>query len=258
MLFVALHAHSAHADDRDDKRECVAESDSGQRLRDSGKLLEAQRAFVACAAESCPAIVRTDCGAWLSAVVPRIPSLVISLRDSTGQDIPPAKLWIDGKIVTDGAAGNALQLDPGPHTLRIQHASDLLEERVTLADGEQGRLVRFVIPVDRPTSLTSKPPDTRAWALAGSSLVALGVAVGLGLSARADRTDLSRTCGQRCSDAQLAPVRQKLLIGDIALGVSALSAGGAIWFWLTAAPGPVASAQASMTLPTFVTASGNF
>lgn len=162
VLLVASHAHPAHADELDAKRECVAESDNGQRLRDSGKLLEAQHAFVACAAENCPAIVRTDCGAWLSAVVPRIPSLVVSLRDATGHDLATATLWIDGRSVTDGAGGNAIQLDPGPHTLRVQHAGDLLEERVTLAEGEQGRLVRFVIPVDRATSPTSKPLDARA------------------------------------------------------------------------------------------------
>src|SRR5688500_15438511 len=87
-------ASNARAADRD---VCVDAATEGQTLRDRGELLAARRAFVACAQQSCPSVVSTQCGQWLVDIEHRIPRVVFRVEDAAGMDLSDASISVDGR-----------------------------------------------------------------------------------------------------------------------------------------------------------------
>src|SRR5689334_3415815 len=63
---------------------CIDIHLDGQRLRDKGQLKGARQRFLACSAESCPALVRKDCLQWLAEVDEQMPTLLISAHGPAG------------------------------------------------------------------------------------------------------------------------------------------------------------------------------
>jgi hypothetical protein len=77
LPLVAAFLSFGRASLADGKAECLAAASRGQTLRDAHSLVEARVQFQACARRECPAIVQTDCGAWLDAVERTLPSVVL-------------------------------------------------------------------------------------------------------------------------------------------------------------------------------------
>jgi hypothetical protein len=76
-LSLAVSIARAAAADPPPKAACAHAAEDGQRLRTEGKLREARESFTACAAERCPALVRSDCSGWLAEVEAAVPTVVI-------------------------------------------------------------------------------------------------------------------------------------------------------------------------------------
>ncbi len=234
-----LTASPAAAAD-DTKLACVAASAEGQRLRDEGDLLGARTAFLSCSAASCPGLVQEACVDWVADLGRQVPSLVISVRDADGQDLAGATVVIDGHESSAAASGEAVELNPGQHVIRVKAARIAEERKVTLAVGEQRRMLQFAAqraPATPAAAPAAKPQPSTSLvlpgALAGVSAVALGVSLYLGASVRSQRDELDRTCAPDCSDGQVTPLRSKLLAGDVLLAVSAVTAVGAAWFFFS-------------------------
>jgi hypothetical protein len=65
------------------------------------------------------------------------------------------------------------------------------------------------------------------------ALVGLGTAAALGIWALYERSALAESCGPRCTDAEASPLRVKLVLADVALGVAAVALGVGTYRYLT-------------------------
>lgn len=69
-----------------DAQQCSAAAEDGQQLRASGRLIGARAKFLACAATTCPSVVKADCARWASEVLEAIPTVVIDARDASASE----------------------------------------------------------------------------------------------------------------------------------------------------------------------------
>jgi hypothetical protein len=232
------------------KKACVDASTKGQTERDAGHLLEARTQFLQCASDECPAIVRKSCGEWLADVEERIPSVVVTVLDASGQDLTDAHLSIDGQPVE--LDGRPVQLDPGPHTLLVTHPSGAEERKTLLAEKEKSRLIRVQLgeeeavasgaPEPDPSEQASPPSDgapredgpgvpVGVWVLGGVGVAGLGAFTYFGITAKGEYDDLENSCSPGCTDAQTETGRRNALLADISLGVGVAALAGAVT-WL--------------------------
>jgi hypothetical protein len=234
------------------KKACVDASTKGQTERDAGHLLEARTQFLQCASDECPAIVRKSCDQWLADVEERIPSVVVTVLDASGQDLTDARLSIDGQPVE--LDGRPVQLDPGPHTLLVTHPSGAEERKTLLAEKEKARLIRVQLggeeeplpasgEMSEAATPDSPPADSRddgaagpgipagVWALGGVGIAGLGAFTYFALTAKGEYDDLEGSCSPGCTDSQTQAGRTNALLADISLGVGAAALVGAVT-WL--------------------------
>lgn len=247
-LVGVLVAPSAHAD----AQACVDTSERAQALRDEGKLRAARAELLNCAVETCPQVIQTDCHQWLAEVESRMPSVIFSVRDSTGNDVGAARVLIDGSLLVSRLDGKSVPVDPGEHTFRFEpeHGSPV-EQRVIIRENDKGRLLAIVLPaldsrVDAPHGAHSSPPEqasgqrsipTATYILGGVSLIGAAGFAYFWLSAVGDAKDLQATCASRgCTESDLSPPRTKALVADISLGVGVAAATGALMFFVLQKP----------------------
>src|SRR5271163_1557459 len=85
-------AAHADADDRSEKKACIAASEDAQQLKLDGKLTQARQRLFACARAECPAVVRQDCAQWIAQVNAELPTVVLGARDAEGRDLIEARV----------------------------------------------------------------------------------------------------------------------------------------------------------------------
>jgi hypothetical protein len=226
------HARIADADQANGTTTaaCYDAHEAGQLQRKRGELRKARGSFATCGAPSCPSIVQRDCVVWAGELAAQQPSIVIAVVQPDGKDVLGARVSVDGTPVT--ADGRAIELDPGEHRVHVEARSEAaVEQRVTVHEGERARRLSIVVGSARPPLLRSGPP-TVSWILGGVavlSLASFGTFAALGKS---DENELGRTCGDRCSDDQVAGVQRSYVVADVSLGVAVVAAGAAIVTWV--------------------------
>lgn len=218
---------------------CVAAADRGQLLRDEGRLRASRAELAGCGGEACPAVVRRECIRWLEELDARIPTVILVARDAAGKDLPGARLVIDGRPVEAGTAGRALQLDPGPHSLRAEMPGrEPAQESFVLKERERDRLVPVVLRSPGEGAKTSKRIPTLSWILGGVA-VAGGVGFGVFWARGMDKVgDLRSTCSPFCTQAQIDDVRPDLDIARISGGVGVVAALSAVAVYLLSSDAP--------------------
>jgi hypothetical protein len=222
---------------------CVAASERAQTKRDEGQLLASRAEFVACAEEACPAIVRRECARWLADVDERIPSIIVSVKDSAGKDVASGSsdvITLDGARSGDAVnAGRAIKVDPGPHVIVVAtpHNGQSIEERVVVREREKGRVVTLSfqrkgddgsgggggggVPMKRTI-------PTLSWVLGGVA-IAGGATFGVLWAKGMDEvSNLRSTCAPFCSNDQIDSVTPTLTGARIALGVGIAAAALAV------------------------------
>jgi hypothetical protein len=240
-LAVLLAPAGARADDTD---ACLAASDSGQKDRDNGHLIEARKQLLACSRDVCPRLVRNDCGKWASDVLERLPTVVFGARDAHGADLIDVGVEIDGVSVTTKLEGRPLPVDPGEHHIRFtREGSAPVEQTVVLREREKGRsmVVEFGggesaaagASEATPAPAAASGPPVLAYILGGVGALSLGSFAYFGITGQSDASNLRKTCAPNCSDSSVSDVRQKLLIADVSLGVGVVSLAFAGYFLLT-------------------------
>ena len=192
---------------------CVQAFDSGQESRRAGYLANAHRQFATCAATSCPPELRSKCTSWLGDVERAIPSLVIAPKDPEGQDIWTVRVLLDGAVIARHLNGLSLPLDPGLHSVRLEHPHYApVEKQVLIKEGEKNRLLvlRFEQPLgpnltparqavpnpsspppsaaEHHSSVTAEPDYTLAYVAFGVTAtgIVVGTAAGLIASSKLD------------------------------------------------------------------------
>ena len=207
---------------------CFQSYTEAQARRRKNELARTKESLRACLAPACPALLRTDCQAWLAEVEAETPSIAIDTDAPPG----PSAVTVDGRSVM---LRENVVLDPGPHRIRVETARGVREITIELHKGEKKRrvLVSFVEAARPPSTVTTRPVPAGFWIASAVSVLALGtfgVAGGIGLQ---DQSSLEDRCAPRCPPEDSDRVSRTFLVADVALGVSVVAATTALVFLLT-------------------------
>jgi hypothetical protein len=192
-----------------DRAACLDAAAKGQTLRDAHKLLEAREQFRLCVATGCPAVVQTDCAGWLAEADKNIPTVVLSAKDSSGNDVFDVSVTIDGVSVATKLDGVALPMNPGPHTFRFQRGDATSgDHEVLVREGQKDMAV--AVSLTAPSTVAHPPPGVTPplgsvgasggvpWHAIGWVVGGVGV-VGLGVGAAFTAITLSKKSAGDCN-----------------------------------------------------------
>ncbi|HEY8089588.1 MAG TPA: hypothetical protein VIF09_17130 [Polyangiaceae bacterium] len=245
---------------------CFSAAEKAQPLMKQRKLSAARRFLQVCTREECPRAVRADCKSWGDELAAAQPTVVFVAReeraDGTSVAVQDVRVSVDGSVVASRLEGGSTGLDPGMHALVFERAGfDRVDQRIDLREGERDREVDVVFRAGGGRSGPSRdsardestPPPTEpssgstpalAYALGGGALVAIGLGVTMEALGLTDRTHLENTCGpsRSCDPSDVSTARNRVAVGDVALGVGALLLGGAVYVALTRQPASPATA----------------
>jgi hypothetical protein len=247
LLTVALLALlPARVEAADEKRACASAYERAQQLRRSGSLRASREQLLICAQDRCPDVARVDCVRWLREVDDAIPTLVVRARDPSGSDLADVRVFVDDVLLAPRLDGQPLVVDPGEHTLRLEHGDGPpLEQHLVVVMGEKNRIVAVTLPGEvpslprvapvQPARPEPSPPSrfpTAAAILAGVGVIAAGVSTYFEVAGIGDRRHLFNTCAGHCSQSDVDFAYRELRAGDVAAGVALVSLAGAIWLYL--------------------------
>lgn len=248
--------------DSSGKRRCYAEYENAQVARQAGKLRDARAALVVCSNTACPAAVQTDCVTWLDQVTKSLPTVVFVARVNKRDDFG-VSVFMDGQPIVTRLDGKAFAVDPGPHTFRFERPPyPPQEQQLLVAEGEKDRQVKADFgseeedsaranklgPSSAPNPIVDayRPVPALTYVLSGLSIAGIAGFAFFGYSGKSDRNALLHRCAPFCEPDEVDPIKRKLLIADISLGVAAASALAATWAYL-ARPTVVAEKSAHQT-----------
>jgi len=214
----------------DDKAACVAAASKGQTLRDAHKLIEARAELRACAAASCPAAVKNDCAGWLTDVDKALPSVVVTAKDPSGQDLVQVNVTVDGQPLLRTLDGHAVPMNAGPHLFHFDASGwRALDRQVVVREGEKNQGVAVVLaPSAAATTGGASPLRTVGWIAGGAGIAGLAVGTVAGIIAVGDKS--SADCTGNVCKGSVSGVKSAALASDIGwiAGGALLAGGGAI------------------------------
>lgn len=248
-LAVCLGTSVAHAQ-TDHVDACLASHTEGQELRLQGKLLESREQLMQCSATGCPSQVIRDCLGWLEQIQVQIPSVGFRVM-ADGASRADVTVIIDGKVVLEQLSGKSIDLNPGPHQLRVVLPPfEPYEKDIVVSEGDKFRMIEVAfntpaseLPVPQSTGPAEvqmhRPIPMTAWVFAGIGAAAAINGTAWGLSAQTLKGELEAACSPNCLPNSVAIVKQRALIADISFGVSALSLVTATAFYFLRPEKPV-------------------
>lgn len=248
------------------KKECAAAYVEAQKLKAASSFKKAREQLILCAKDECLAAVKKDCVAWLDEVNAALPSIVIEAKGPDGKETFDVKVSIDGEVVADKLDVKAIEVDPGTHKLTLEYAGEEpVEQELILRQGQKNKTIEVSFAKkkdDKPPAAGPEPepepepepkasgtggPPTLSYVLGGVGLLALGGTAYFWLGASSAESDLeSKGCEPNCPQGDVDSIKQKRLIGDIALGVGVVCIGAAAYLWL--APGKKAPPKEAAAL----------
>lgn len=257
-LVTTAAAHSAAADPT--VRECLDTHTRAQEMRLSGRLLESREEMNRCALEICPDQISADCLSWLDELRQQIPTVVFEVT-ADGVTRADVRVSVDGKLVMDRLNGRAVELDPGPHTLRFELSPFApIEREVLVKEGDKLQIisVRFSstrepapapapprpvpppvpvaplpTPLDPPPVPTVRPIPVATYMFLGAGAAAAASGVAWGLASKSLRDEMDGRCVPDCSADNINALRQRAMLTDLSWGLSALSFASAAVLYLT-------------------------
>jgi hypothetical protein len=254
--------------------ECLTASENAYKSAQEHKFLEQRAQLLNCAAEQCPADVRTDCVQRMDDVNRAIPSIVFEVKDSAGNDLSDVKVTMDGTPVAERLDGTAITLDPGKHrfTFEIAGHAPIEKEYVILVSQKERR---ESITVDSapakaetvPLATTFEPQPTilerrsglgkqqiTALIAGGVGVVGVGVGSVFGLISKSKHDDAAQRCNSSiCRDQQGIDFKTSAIhagnVSTVAFIVGAAGLAGGAALWLTAPQDREKSAAAIGLVP---------
>jgi len=250
---------------------CVRAAEDAQSQRSAHRMRAAFKSLLVCAQSNCPTVVKNDCVYWLAEVEKLVPSLTFQAKDKDGAELTDVSVSMDGEPLVSRLDGLSVQVDPGLRTFRFEHVgSTPIEQKILIQEGQKGRVISIQFD-PRPAPLPpAPPPEPRRSAIPTGAIVfgsvgvaAMGSFAYFGITGRKDAADLEDLCGynKTCTEDQVSPVRTKLLVADISLGIGLISLGAAAYVFFTrpkAAAPPVAADVTVGRGSTSVTVRGRF
>jgi len=259
LLVAAPCLTSGGAATADTTDECIAESEAGQRLLLAHRVVEARSHLVACGRAQCPSVVLRDCAERLRQAEASVASVLLVARRPDGTDATDVRVFIDQSPTPYVPTGEAIDIDPGPHTFRfvVPGAAPVVRQ-ATVEEGV--RLQRVIAELGPPGSARREPQAApapapaplRSVALTLGAIGVLGLGTGavLGLMAMASGSDEKRACpaagcsgyATAMSDYTAATRSATASTVAFAVGGALLSAG--VVLWLTAPPSKTSTSAA--------------
>ena len=216
-----------------DKVACLKSHEHGQELRIAGKWRDARAEFVACSASGCPDAIAHDCVGWIAELASKMPSVLIAARDPHGADTVTTRVRIDGVVVAQTLASTAIDLDPGEHTIALEHEGwPNATTTIVLREGERERRVDLafhaaVVEPDHSAppsthTVTTKPIASYVLAAIGGAAIAAGAAVDVW-----GGVDYNLGCYGHCTQSQADAINARFIAGDVtwAVGLVVLTIG---------------------------------
>jgi hypothetical protein len=237
LLASGFGSRLAHAE-TPPTRECIDAHANGQVARGQGGLLQARSYFHSCAVDACPQIIREDCAKFGAEVEAQLPSVVVSARSSSGQDLAGATLKLDGSAQALPVDGRAIFVDPGQHVFKVV-ARDGSEASVSalIGDSEKNRAVPVVMPAraplagDRPSTAAGRTISPLVYVLGSVGLVAASSFTYFALDGHS-REQTLQDCAPECDPSNVSRMRRSYLVADVSLGVAVASLGLGAYFLL--------------------------
>lgn len=245
---------SAQAQDKSIKKECAAAYEQAQVFRKERRLIEAQEQLAICAQKACPIVVRKECGKWQAEVEAAMPTVVLEVRDATGQPAAKARVFLDGTLLTESIDATAIPVNPGEHVFRYEMpGADPIEQGVTIREGTKDRKLSVELVASAPPPSPPKPspwePPLLGLVFAGVGALGVGGFTALGIVGINQRDELRDTCAPACAESDVSSVRTKLLLADISLGVGVVSLGVATYFFVSSLSSPAGEGKQSGRAP---------
>ncbi len=264
------------------KKRCISSAETGQTLRAEGKLQSARASFAQCTAAECPAPVRKDCGHWVEELDAASPSFSIRLEDHAGHEVDVGEVQVDGQPRARSDRGRATPIDPGTHVFEWVRPEGNVRSEVVLHEGEQNRIVLLKVPPPpRPAGDGSDDGDVATgdgsganngtsdgggangvrhgrpsnvpWIVSGGvALASAGVGFVLWGVGAHEHSTLENGCAttHSCSSSDVSSSRDKLIVGDVLVGVGIVAAASAVYFFVKSRSGHDHAATASLPLVT--------
>lgn len=253
LFVIAILAFSAIAQAGElSKEECVDAHGRGQDAKEQGKLTLARKLFLTCAQSSCPQLVSNDCARFADDLGRMQPSVSLSARDGSGNDLPDTSVYIDDALIaTRLDDGRPHDVDPGKHVIKFTNQGKDQVVTIVIGAGEQGRAVAVTFGEKKGAAglpgsssapaVPEKPQDihpagSKALMIGGIALTVAGAAFGT-----FELTRVPSQCSISTNQCAAAPGDQVFTdaqsavhlanIGWIVTGVGLAAAiGGTIWY----------------------------
>ncbi len=219
--------------------ECFTAAERAQPLMRERKLSAARAKLEVCARDSCPAVARSDCRNWLAEVANLQPSVVIAPHELLGpheaRDVAGVRAIIDGNIVIERVEPAPIEIDPGPHLIRLERAgAEPLEQKIDVREGEKNRVVDLYWPMREAAQAYTRPVPPGVYVTGALGVVTLGVgayfeAVGFSRRNGLEACKASRSCTQ----ADVDSARDLMRIGDLTIGAGILLLAGTALTYFT-------------------------
>ena len=238
------------------KVQCKQAAERAQMYRNEGKLLSAREELHQCVRPACPAVVRTYCTRWFEEVEADLPSVVLKVRDSKGNDLSDASVTIDGQLLDSWQGGLPIPLDPGSHTIACTRpGSPPTQTSVLLGTAEKRRLVTLIVESAPPDPEHLDPPlanaldrqheerDARhrpsaaAWTVGALTLATFGSFAYFAVTGRNELAELRATCEGHCEQSKVDAAWTKLVIADVSLGLAVVGTGLSTWLFVSSVRG---------------------
>ncbi len=270
-LFGLCISRTARADLTD---QCIAESEEGQRLMLGHHFVASRPHFIACGRVGCPALVSRDCVERLRQAETAMATVLLVVRRPDGSDVQGATVYADGATSPTPLDGTAIDMDPGPHTLRfVIPGGDEIVRRITVEQGARLQNVTVLVappPEASPQPAPAPPPNaalpdtpsdspsrpwggwrTTAYVVGGLGVAGLLAGGVLGALAESASSREKSDCAILSACTNIGPARSDYgsaaTLADAStvafVGGGALAAAGIV-IWL-AAPSPQAAPSAA-------------
>lgn len=174
--------------------------------------------------------------AGLALAKSNIGRLRIAITDAKASDV----VTIDGVK----ARSEVVDVDPGKHTVRLVRDGEASEAAVDVTPGTEATATLGAAKKEEPrgsggddgaTEPSSGGIPAGAWIFTGIAVAALGTGISLMVIGNNEYEKVRESgCAPDCKGAEDAG-QQKALVGDILVGVGAVSAAAAAYFFITAA-----------------------
>ncbi len=224
---------------------CAVAYETTQRLRETGKLLEAATQAQSCAEAACPRVLRQDCARWVDEIDRLTPTIVIHATGADGCDVVDGRVTLDGAPLSETVTGGPVRLDPGVHSVRIQPRSGgPIEQRVVVIEGDRGRRIELsAAPLGSrcetqsaqstraTTTVESRPVPPLAYVLGGIGAASLVTGTVVALTGLAKKSELD-ACRPGCDPADVDAMRRTFLVSDVLIGVGIVAVGVAAYVYL--------------------------